>query len=559
MKKKINITFCFLILFIIIVTLTVSIYVFNSIVQKYVYNDLESYVSKITETDLLNNTGNLENEISFSHVRVTLIDSSGQVLYDSKSDSEKMENHSNREEFKEAVKSGSGNALRNSKTIGKSTYYYAARLEDGNVLRISREAGNITPFLINALTILIPIVILIFIISLVIASRLTRGIIKPIEMMGENLENIEEAKLYDELVPFSRKIKDQQNDIRENQKKIESESKKIQLIAKNMSEGIIFLDKNYHIISLNDSAVKLLSLAHKEYEGKSILSILRNNDILNSIDKANKGEGNFVELLIGSRELQIFSNPVNSDDKDNIVGVICIILDITEKYNRDKMRREFTANVSHELKTPLTAISGYAELIEYNIAKKEDIVSFASKIHKESQRLLTLINDIIKLSQLDEGVATGYEFEEVSLLNIINQCINSLEDLAKRSEISINIQGEDLKINGNRGLLHELVYNLIDNALRYNKEKGSVDIELKKENDQVILSIKDTGIGIPAEYRERVFERFFRVDASRSKATGGTGLGLSIVKHVASAHNARIECTSTESVGTQINIIFKSI
>jgi two-component system phosphate regulon sensor histidine kinase PhoR len=559
LKKKINITFCFLILFIIIVTLTVSIYVFNSIVQKYVYNDLKSYVSKITETDLLNNTGNLENEISFSHVRVTLIDSSGQVLYDSKSDSEKMENHSNREEFKEAVENGSGNALRNSKTIGKSTYYYAARLEDGNVLRISREAGNITPFLINALTILIPIVILIFIISLVIASRLTRGIIKPIEMMGENLENIEEAKLYDELVPFSRKIKDQQNDIRENQKKIESESKKIQLIAKNMSEGIIFLDKNYHIISLNDSAVKLLSLAHKEYEGKSILSILRNNDILNSIDKANKGEGNFVELLIGSRELQIFSNPVNSDDKDNIVGVICIILDITEKYNRDKMRREFTANVSHELKTPLTAISGYAELIEYNIAKKEDIVSFASKIHKESQRLLTLINDIIKLSQLDEGVATGYEFEEVSLLNIINQCINSLEDLAKRSEISINVQGEDLKINGNRGLLHELVYNLIDNALRYNKEKGSVDIELKKENDQVILSIKDTGIGIPDEYRDRVFERFFRVDASRSKATGGTGLGLSIVKHVASAHNARIECTSTESVGTQINIIFKSI
>lgn len=559
MKKKINITFCFLILFIIIVTLTVSIYVFNSIVQKYVYNDLKSYVSKITETDLLNNTGNLENEISFSHVRVTLIDSSGQVLYDSKSDSEKMENHSNREEFKEAVENGSGNALRNSKTIGKSTYYYAARLEDGNVLRISREAGNITPFLINALTILIPIVILIFIISLVIASRLTRGIIKPIEMMGENLENIEEAKLYDELVPFSRKIKDQQNDIRENQKKIESESKKIQLIAKNMSEGIIFLDKNYHIISLNDSAIKLLSLAHKGYEGKSILSILRNNDILNSIDKANKGEGNFVELLIGSRELQIFSNPVNSDDKDNIVGVICIILDITEKYNRDKMRREFTANVSHELKTPLTAISGYAELIEYNIAKKEDIVSFASKIHKESQRLLTLINDIIKLSQLDEGVATGYEFEEVSLLTIINQCINSLEDLAKRSEISINVQGEDLKINGNRGLLHELVYNLIDNALRYNKEKGSVDIELKKENDQVILSIKDTGIGIPAEYRDRVFERFFRVDASRSKATGGTGLGLSIVKHVASAHNARIECTSTESVGTQINIIFKSI
>lgn len=559
MKKKINITFCFLILFIIIVTLTVSIYVFNSIVQKYVYNDLKSYISKITETDLLNNTGNLENEISFSHVRVTLIDSSGQVLYDSKSDSEKMENHSNREEFKEAVKNGSGNALRNSKTIGKSTYYYAARLEDGNILRISKEAGNITPFLINALTILIPIVILIFIISLVIASRLTRGIIKPIEMMGDNLENIEEAELYDELVPFSRKIKDQQNDIMENQKKIESESKKIQLIAKNMSEGIIFLDKNYHIISLNDSAIKLLSLAHKGYEGKSILSILRNNDILNSIDKANKGEGNFVELLIGSRELQIFSNPVNSDDKDNIVGVICIILDITEKYNRDKMRREFTANVSHELKTPLTAISGYAELIEYNIAKKEDIVSFASKIHKESQRLLTLINDIIKLSQLDEGVAAGYEFEEVSLLTIINQCINSLEDLAKRSEISINVQGEDLKINGNRGLLHELVYNLIDNALRYNKEKGSVDIELKKENDQVILSIKDTGIGIPAEYRDRVFERFFRVDASRSKATGGTGLGLSIVKHVASAHNARIECTSTESVGTQINIIFKSI
>lgn len=556
MKKKINLTFCIISIAAVFITVFISMVVSYSIFKKHILNDLEAYAEKIEQQDVINNLEALKQEFIFAGIRVTLIDDSGMVLYDSKAQAQTMENHSTRPEFKEALEKGEGESLRNSETVGATTYYYARELESGNVLRVSREAETMVPLFTGALILLVLTTAVLIIICLITSGILTRRIVKPIELIAGNIENIENINLYDELIPLVRKIKEQHIDIENNMEELNRENHKIQMITKNMSEGIIFLDKHKKILSLNDSAVSLLSLREKEYTQQNILNAVRNNDIINSIDMAYTGESNFIEISLEDRQLQIFSNPIL--DSEEAAGVMCFILDITQRYNQDKIRREFTANVSHELKTPLTSISGYSELIKLNIAKSGDVTDFATKIYNESMRLLALINDIIKLSELDEGVS-GRELVTIDLIELAKECIRSLESSALKKDITIRVTGDKGMILGTRSMIYELIFNLVDNAIRYNRQDGFVDILVIEERNAVSLTVKDTGIGIPGQYQDRVFERFFRVDKSRSKATGGTGLGLSIVKHIANAHNAVIECKSEEGEGTSIKVTFKKI
>lgn len=555
MKKKINITFCIINIIVILITLSISMYVVYNIFKKHVINDLKYYENKISQSGALDNIETLDEKIVFANIRVTLIDATGKVLYESDADFDTMENHSNRPEIKEAKENGYGISLRNSETIGIVTYYYAVELDNGNILRVSREASSIIPLFTNAIYILLFVFILLIIICLFVSSLLTKRIVKPIKEMASNFDNdnIEEMKLYDELIPFVKKIKEQHSNIKYNVEELKKETAKIQMITNNMAEGILFLDKDKHILSINNSACILLSLRSKTFVGESIYMAIRNSEILDSIEMAGNGESNFIELSIDGKRLQIFSNPIV---EKVVEGIMCFILDITEKYNRDKMRREFTANVSHELKTPLTSIYGYSELIKLKIAKDEDVTNFASKIYNESMRLLTLINDIIKLSELDEGIIAD-DFTQIKLTDLVHECVISLEEHAKHNNITINIESDNSIIQGNRSMIFELIFNLIDNAIRYNQENGQIDIEVKETQNNILFSVKDSGIGIPTKYKDRIFERFFRVDKSRSKSTGGTGLGLSIVKHIANAHHALIECTSEENVGTKITIIFK--
>lgn len=554
MKKRINITFCLINIIAIFITLVVSLSIFYNVFKQHIINDLKAYATRLLETGAADNPEKLHDEMDFAGIRVTVIGDTGVVLYDSTVDAGTLENHGDRPEFKEALKEGDSVKLRESETIGSSTYYYALKLDTGNVLRVSREASSIVPLFIRGIVLLIFIFIVLILICMVTSSKLTKRIVRPIEMMAGSIEHIDNIILYEELVPLAKMIKEQHFNIQTNEEELKRENEKLQMITNNMSEGIIFLDRDKHILSLNDSAIKLMALKNRTYVGENILNAVRNNEILQSIELAGNGESNFIELSMNGKKLQIFSNPIM--DEGHNIGVVCFILDITEKYLRDKMRREFTANVSHELKTPLTSISGYSELIKLNIARNEDVSKFATKIYNESMRLLSLINDIIKLSELDEGVVKE-DFKEINLLETIDECIQTLMSPTKEKNITIKVSGDNANIIGNNSMIYELIFNLADNAIRYNKVNGKVDIKVKETKDTVRLSVKDTGIGIPREYKDRVFERFFRVDKSRSKATGGTGLGLSIVKHIANTHNAAIECESEEQVGTKIDIIFK--
>ncbi|SHI69209.1 sensor histidine kinase [Parasporobacterium paucivorans] len=553
MKRRINITFCLGVIGAMLIALFVTAAAFNNLFQKHVLNDLKNYAQKLKETALEGNVDSASELILFSGIRVTLIAGDGKVLFDSETDYLEMENHSDRPEIIEAALKGSGTDIRSSATIGKSTYYYALRLSNGNILRTAKLASNFEPFFRQAVYILVPVMLALVILILILSNLLSKKIIRPIEVLAGNLEDINQIRLYDELVPFARKIKEQQADIQQNMESIRRENNKIHLITRNMSEGIIFLDSQSNILSMNERAVSLLGMDGKTGLGENILNSIRNNEILMAIEKAAQGEHNYVELELEGRQLQFFANPVTDEDVN--AGVLCLVLDITEKYNREKLRREFTANVSHELKTPLTSISGYAELIESGMARDEDIKGFAGKIHNESSRLLELINDIIKLSELDEGVPSG-EPEEINLLELARDCARSLEKYAQDKRVTIQAEGEELTISGNRRMMHELVYNLAENAIRYNKKDGTVRIKIGRENGKTFILVADTGIGIPAEYQNRIFERFFRVDKSRSKATGGTGLGLSIVKHIAGAHKATLECKSEVGQGTSIKVLF---
>lgn len=554
MKKRINLRLILIGTISIILTSVVIILIFYNLFQTRVQEDLklDGYLLKQTYSKLTG-TEDLKN-INTNQLRITLISQDGTVLYESDTDAEQMENHLDRPEIVQALQNGEGETVRTSDTLDVNTYYFAIKLDDGNILRVARQANSMMAIFLRAMLPIVILLVIIFILCLILSHFLTKAIVRPIDKVADNMSNIDNIQIYDELIPFARTIKKQNERISNQIETLEEEKNKIQTITENMSEGLLMLDINKNILMANLSAISMLSANNDNYLGKNIIYFSRNEQLSECIDKAITGNARTEDIVLNARQLQIIASPVYNNN--DIIGVICLILDVTEKKEIERLRREFTANVSHELKTPLTSISGYAELIENGMAKEEDIKSFASKIHRESVRLLTLISDIIKLSELDEDNKSSIGFEKVDLYDIASECIESLSIAAEKGNINMKLTGSHCIINANYGMMEELMFNLCDNAIRYNKKGGSVLVNIQNTDNNIILSVKDTGIGIPEEHKERIFERFYRVDKSRSKETGGTGLGLAIVKHISQQHHAKIELKSQEGIGTEISIIF---
>ncbi len=483
--------------------------------------------------------------------RLTLIEKDGNVLYDSYTTSGALENHLNRPEIIEAFNKGYGEAVRFSSTLKEETYYYSLLLNEDTVLRLSSTTNSIYTLFGGVLPYIFLIVVGVFGSCLVIAFLLTKKITDPINKI--NLDKPQEAVEYDELAPLYRRIEEQNKQIREQLKDLESQRDKISLILENMKEGIMLLDNKGIILTINKSLLRIMKVPEGSFEGKSFLELTRKLSLSEGVKEALEGSYNDGDVLLEGKNYHYFISPVY--DENTITGAMMLFVDVTEKRKAEKIRREFSANVSHELKTPLTSISGYAEMISTGMAGYDDSKLFASKIQTEAGRLIGLISDIMKLSQLEEGNSYK-DFQEINLLEIIEVVTERLEPQLKERELKLSIEGQDTFINGNKMMLEELVFNLCENAIKYNEEEGSISISIKELKDKVTLEVRDSGIGIPKEHHERIFERFYRVDKSHSKKTGGTGLGLAIVKHIAEYHKGSVTVESEEGIGTSIKVEF---
>jgi len=486
----------------------------------------------------------LEN-VEADRFRVTWIDTDGTVLFDSRVDESTMENHADREEIREAFAAGSGSAVRNSSTLTEQTYYEARRLTDGTVLRISANQASAWALMMDLLWPIILIAVLAIGLSLILARRMAKNIVEPLNKL--NLEQPLSNDTYEELSPLLRRINQQHLQINAQMRKLQRKTDEFIQITSHMQEGLVVLDKETHIRSINSAAMKIFR-AEETCVGSSFFQVNRSNSLRQALNDAlDHGHGSTVQELDG-RAYRFDMSSIKSEGK--LLGAVILAVDVTESQNAEQMRREFSANVSHELKTPLQGIIGSAELLENGLAKVEDQPRFVGHIRKEASRLVNLIEDIIRLSQLDEGVQLPTE--QIDMLALAEDVKEILAPSAAEKNVKIDVAGNGFTINGVRRMLQEIIYNLCDNAIKYNVPGGSVTVHV--ENNRLIVS--DTGIGIPAEHQPRVFERFYRVDKSHSKASGGTGLGLSIVKHAAAYHNAEIALESTPGEGTTIRIHF---
>ena len=537
----------------ILVSLITWLVFFNAF-QNQVNADLKTYAQLIaTSYDYITDDNNLK-DFAKGQIRITLIKADGNVIFDSEKKSD--ENHLERSEIKDALQDGEGYSSRYSETTRTNTYYYAMKLSNGNILRVAKDADALNSVFTSILPYMILIFIMLLIMSLAIGFFLTKKIINPITKLSESVDDIgtdiDADDIYPELSPFITEIIAQKREIRYQLGKVEREKNKVAAIIQNMSEGMILLDLDKNILLMNEATKRIFNVGDVTLKHDSLLYISRDKDVNDCVDKALDGENSSLELMLNGRIYQMIANPVASQGEQ--IGVICLIIDITEKKEMESMRQEFTANVSHELKTPLTSISGYAEMIEAGIVKEEDIKNFAGRIRKESARLLSLISDIILLSRLDNSQkAEAIRKETVNLLTIAQKCADDIAVQAERQGVVVRVSGEEYIMRGNITLLTELVQNLCDNAVRYNRDKdGKVDITV----GDGFIDVKDTGIGIPPEHRARIFERFYRVDKSRSKERGGTGLGLAIVRHICELYDAKIELKSSEGFGTEIKITF---
>ena len=486
----------------------------------------------------------LEN-VEADRFRVTWIDKDGTVLFDTQADQSAMENHADREEIREAMETGTGSAVRNSSTMTEQTYYEARRLYDGTVLRVSANQASAWALMIDLLWPIVLIAVLAIGLSALLARRMAKIIMGPLNRL--DLERPLSNDTYDELSPLLRRINRQHLQIEAQMRKLRRKTDEFIQITSHMQEGLVVLDKETNIRSINSAALRIFR-AEESCVGNSFFLVNRSNDLRQALNDAlDHGHGSVIREFDG-RIYRFDMSSIRSDGK--LLGAVILAVDVTEAQNAEKLRREFSANVSHELKTPLQGIIGSAELLESGMVKQEDTPRFVGHIRREAARLVNLIEDIIRLSQLDEGVAMPTE--AVDMLQLAEEVKSILRPSAEERNVSVNLSGAGFSVTGVRRMLHEVVYNLCDNAIKYNVPGGRVEIHA--ENN--CLTVSDTGIGIPPEHQDRIFERFYRVDKSHSKASGGTGLGLSIVKHAVAYHNAKIVLDSTPGKGTTITIQF---
>lgn len=482
--------------------------------------------------------------------RITWIATDGTVLYDSLSDSDEMENHMQREEVKEALTQGIGESSRYSSTLLQRSFYCAQRLSDGTVIRLSVAQYTLLTLMLGMTQPICVIFIIALIFSLILASRLSKNIVKPLNEL--NLDQPLANEGYDELSPLLRRLSTQQAQIKQQRNKLVQKQREFEAATNGMTEGLILLSRKQSILSINPAAQRLFD-TDPSCLGKSILTVNRCPELQKLLEKAETGTYCETVMELAHGKYQLDASPILSDGK--ISGTVLLLLDVTAKEKAEQIRREFTANVSHELKTPLHTISGCAELMSNGMVKPEDMIKFSEQIYTEAQRMITLVSDIIKLSHLDEG-AEDLKREKVDLYALAQDVIQRLLIQAQSSDIHITLDGESTVISGVPQLLQGIIYNLCDNAIKYNRKGGSVHVSIRKENENALLTVSDTGIGIPAEHQERIFERFYRVDKSHSREIGGTGLGLSIVKHAVRLHDAVIRLQSEPGKGTEITVTF---
>ena len=535
------------------IVLLASIFLIMGILHGIFENQLEDQLQKETAfvaTAIENEGISYFDNLSKDGDRVTLIDKDGTVLADSQVDVSKLENHGDREEVKQAETEGRGQSVRYSSTMTEKTVYYAQKLDNGQILRISADQFTIVTILLGISQPIAIVVIAAIVLSLILSMNVAKHIVEPINDL--DLDDPMENTVYDELSPLLRKIAHQNSTIEEQLKEARQKQEEFRIITDNMSEGFIVIDNQMKILTYNAAALKLFGAEQKTPE--NILALSRSKPFRDAIYKSLDGEHSQAEMTTDERVYSIISNPVY-DTEQEVIGAVIVVIDITEISRREQLRREFTSNVSHELKTPLTSISGFAEIMKSGGTDEATVVDFSRSIYDEAQRLISLVSDIIKLSELDDGTIE-YEPETVDLYTLSLEIASRLSPQAQEKKIHFTVNGEKAEITGVKKILDEIIFNLCDNAVKYNRSGGDVKVSVKNSADTVTVTVSDTGIGIPTVQQDRVFERFYRVDKARSKSIGGTGLGLSIVKHGVMYHNAQISLESKENEGTTVVINF---
>lgn len=482
--------------------------------------------------------------------RITYISADGSVLFDNQAETSKMENHGEREEIREALETGEGEAERMSGTLSEKTVYYALRLSNGNILRVSSTQESVLALVLQLINPVIMILVVMVILTGVFASRVSKRIVEPINEL--DLEHPEENLIYEEVEPLLSKIHRQNRQIQLQLEIARRQQEEFAIITENMQEGLLVIDKYTRILSGNSSAWRLFQVAGPAYD-QSAYSLDRSEEFRTTIKTALGGKHGSTQLKLNGETIQMIANPVAREEKT--AGAVLLLLNVTEKAERETLRREFSTNVSHELKTPLTAISGFAEIIQSGLVKEEDVKTFAGKIYQETQHLIGLVEDTIRISRLDES-GVPYEWEEVDMYDTVKEVCGRFEDIARKRDIQIQVKGEHVKCSTVKPILTDVLHNLCDNAVKYNKDGGKVTVDLKKNGNNIYITVKDNGIGISKDDQNRVFERFYRADKSHSRKIEGTGLGLSIVKHGMAYLEGEVKLFSEEGKGTEITLVF---
>ncbi|NMA79582.1 MAG: hypothetical protein GX967_02920 [Clostridiales bacterium] len=486
--------------------------------------------------------------------RITLIDEGGIVIYDNMTDTSTMDNHADRPEISQALREGTGKSYRHSDTLSQMTVYYAYKLNDGNILRISKTQSNMIGLLGDILPILIIIILNIAVLSFVVSRYMARQITSPINALDLDSPFINE--IYDELSPLLTRIEKQNKNIKNQMYEITEKQRNFNVVTENMREGLILISAKGNILSINESASRIFRTNIDKCVGSHILTVNRSLSMHKVFEGAISGADTEDLLTINNKFYKLLGSPVTS--KDQSLGAVILLLDVTDKHRAERSRRQFTANVSHELKTPLTSILGFAEIMKDGLSRPEDMQGFAGRIHYEASRLLTLIDDTIELSQLDEKTKISNQ-ESIDLYDLAHDIINRLAPIALKKEVNLSIRGDHVLVPGHRKILEGMIYNLCDNAIKYNITGGDAIIEIGHRDDRPFITVSDTGIGIPKKHQSHIFERFYRADKSRGGEIDGTGLGLSIVKHGAMLHNITINMESGESAGTTFTLIFPPV
>lgn len=486
--------------------------------------------------------------------RITLIDAEGTVLFDNRASHAQMENHSGRPEIIAALEQGYGMSTRNSATVSQVTIYYAEKTTDGTIIRIASTRSSVLGAFIKVLPLMIALLQCIIVASILIARKTAQRIVAPINAL--NLDQPLENETYDELAPLLTRMNHQKEQLYAHVDQLEKARYELATLMENMREGFLLIDKNETVLSMNQSAGRIFGLEASGCIGQNLLYVYRDAELQRLVLASLRGEEGSFALKCNGKHYLIYLSPVSKGEE--IQGTVMLVLDVTERFAAEESRREFTANVSHELKTPLASISGAAEIIRDGIAQQQDIPHFAGMICKEASRMITLVNDILELSKLDEQKNIGPK-ETVDLMPLLQEILAEVALPAQKKNQKVELIGENVEIHGYPTLLREMAFNLIDNAMKYTPEGGKISVSVEHTADGVCLQVADNGIGIPAQHQAHVFERFYRVDKSRSRATGGTGLGLAIVKHVAQVHNATLTLNSKENVGTTMSVFFHSI